>query len=171
MASFTDKTNQFNPMNLINMLNNLNVSISSNIIIDIAFYLQNTKHCHNHVSFIIDNKNRNIITYMFNSYYNSKVFPFSTHSEINSMTKYYRMANLSKSRPKLILIVVKISKTGVLGMSKPCYHCRIYMNNNYDNLNLVKIYYSNKNELEELNISNLLDKNSQHLSAGYSYKR
>lgn len=171
MTSFISKKVEFNPMNLINILDGLNVCINSNIIIDIAFYLQNTKHCHNHISFIVDNKNRNIITYMFNSYYNSKVFPFSSHSEINSINKCIKLGNVIRNRPKVILIVVKLSKTGILGMSKPCYHCRLFINSNYENLNLIKIYYSNKNNLEELNIMNLLDKESQHLSAGYSYKR
>lgn len=161
----------FNPINLIDIMNKINVEISHNIMTDIKFYIENTKHCHNHVSFIINNKNRNIVCYSFNHYYKSKTFPFSLHSEINSITKYYKMTNLMKNRPKLILAVIKISKTGIIGMSKPCFHCRLYMNNNCDNLNIIKIFYSDKHDLKELNIIDLLSKESQHLSAGYSYKK
>ena len=159
----------FAPTSLINMMRSVSVDISSNIITDIEFYLQNTKSNHNHVSFLVDDKRRNILSYSFNFFYKSKKFPFSIHAEINSITKYYKNTNLSKLKPKTILVVLKITKTGVIGMSKPCFHCRIFLNNNFDNLNLNKIYYSNKDILEQLYINELMDKESQHLSAGFKH--
>ena len=45
----------------------------------------------------------------------------------------------------------------------------IQTSNNFENINLIKIYYSNKNKLEQLHISDLMNKESQHLSAGFKH--
>ena len=60
-------------------------------------------------------------------------------------------------KSKKILLIVKVSKTGVIGHSRPCKNCANFILNNYNNINLNKIYYSNKNNiLEELSRDNLL---------------
>ena len=50
------------------------------------------------------------------------------------------------------LFVIKLSKIGFIGNSKPCIHCANFLYNNFDNIKLSKIYYSTRtNDLEELN--------------------
>lgn len=159
----------FDPTNLIELMRSISVDLNQNIINDIDFYIQNTTSNHNHISFLVHEKRRNIISYSFNFFFKSKKFPFSVHAEINSINKYYKNTNLLKNKPKTMLVVFKITKTGVIGMSKPCFHCRIYLSNNFENINLIKIYYSNKNKLEQLHISDLMNKESQHLSAGFKH--
>ncbi len=157
-----------NTINLIHLLENYNIQIPSNILYDISCNLFNNTYNNKHVSLLIDYRNNNIITYGFNYYLKSDKFPFSLHSEINTINKHYRKKltkNINKT--KKILIILKISKIGVIGNSKPCQHCANYIYNNYDNLNLTKIYYSNKNNILEELTKDELNKKKFKLSAGF----
>lgn len=151
---------------IINILNNINITISDKILSEINTELSlrsllKTKSS-NHLSFLIDYKSKEIIIYSFNLYYISDSFPYSIHSEINTISKYYKKdlknkiyKNIHKS--KKILIILKISKIGNIGNSKPCTTCANYIYNNFDNLNLINVYYSNeKSKLEKLNKHDLL---------------
>lgn len=128
------------------MLNDINNEIS--------IRTQKKQKTSNHVCFLVDYKSREVICYAFNLFYKSDKFPFSIHSEINAITKYYRAKHRSdknKLKSKKVLIVLKITKSGKLGNSKPCQGCANYINNNLENLNLVNIYFSTQyNELEKL---------------------
>ena len=54
-------------------------------------------------------------------------------------------------------MIFKVTKTGIIGNSRPCQNCVNFILNNYNNLNLNKIYYSYKeNLLKELSKENLL---------------
>lgn len=144
------------------------IILPSNVIYDINFNLENTYQAVNHITFLVNKKSKKIITYGFNFYFKTKTFPFSLHSEINTINKYYK----NKHKPnelnsKKILIIIKISKIGIIGDSKPCYHCANYIYNNYNNLNLQEIYYSTKNNtLELLTKEDLINKKFK-LSAGF----
>ena len=153
---------------LVNLLEPYNIQIPQNILYDISFNLNNNKYIHKHLSFLVDAKNGNILTYGFNYYLNSIKFPFSLHSEVNVVNKYYKK-NLTKNVMKLKknLFVIKLSKTGFIGNSKPCIHCANFLYNNFDNLKLSKIYYSTKtNDLEELTKKDLKSKEFK-LAAGF----
>ena len=97
--------------------------------------------------------------YSFNLFYKSDKFPFSIHSEINTITKYYKTTqrtDKNKIKSKKILIVLKLTKSGKLGNSKPCQGCANYINNNLDNLNLLNVYYSTQfNELVKLDAKDM----------------
>lgn len=157
-----------NTQNLITLLENYKIQISNNILYDISFNLNNNKYLHKHISFLINSKTNEIITYGFNYYLNSNKFPFSLHSEVNTINKYYkRNINKNINKVKKILIIIKISKIGIIGNSKPCQHCANFIYNNFDNLKLYKIFYStNKEKLEELKKYDLITKDFK-IAAGF----
>jgi len=129
--------------NIKDILQYKNISIPNNILYDIELGIRNNTYINNHVSFLIDQKTNSIITYGFNYYLKSNKFPFSLHSEINTINKYYKKnLNRAITKSKKILIILKISKTGIIGNSKPCFNCANFIYNNYNNLNLANIYYS-----------------------------
>lgn len=157
-----------NTQYLINLLTPYNIQIPSNVLYDISFNLENNKYLHKHLSILVNSKTGVIISYGFNYYLNSIKFPFSLHSEVNVINKYYKK-NLTKNVLKLkkILFVIKLSKIGIIGNSKPCIHCANFLKNNFDNLKLSKIYYSTqKNGLEALTKKDLESKNFK-VAAGF----
>jgi hypothetical protein len=162
------QVNLNNTLNLIQLLEKYKIYIPSNILYDISYSLENNQYLNKHLSLLIDYKKKKIITYGFNYYLKSNKFPFSLHSEINTINKHYKK-NLTKNiiKSKKMLIIIKLSKIGIIGNSKPCQHCANYIANNYNNLNLCKIYYSTQsNSLEELTKLNLQENNFK-LSAGF----
>jgi cytidine deaminase len=125
----------------------------------------------NHICLLIDNKNNEVLSYAFNIFFKTNSFPFSIHSEINVINKYYKK-NLSKSmlKSKKKLIIIKISKIGIIGQSKPCVSCANFIYNNMDNLNIVDVLYStSENKLENLKKDELLLNNFK-LSSGSTKK-
>lgn len=153
---------------LLSLLAEYNIQIPTNILYDISFNLNNNKYLHKHISFLINSKNNEILNYGFNYYLNSNKFPFSLHSEVNAINKYYKK-KLTKNilKVKKCLIIVKISKIGIIGNSKPCKHCANFIYNNYDNIKLSKIYYSTQqNTLEELSKYDLLNSTFK-IAAGF----
>lgn len=121
----------------------------------------------NHICFLIDYKNNELLSYAFNIYFKTNSFPFSLHSEINTINKFYKKA-LSKSilKSKKKLIILKISKSGVIGHSKPCLSCANFIYNNMDNLNIIDVLYSTtENKLESLKRNELILDNFK-LSSG-----
>ena len=69
------------------------------------------------------------------------------------------------------MIVIKISKTGIIGNSKPCTNCKNFIFNNFDNLNLVNVLFSTKeSKLVSINKLNLLN-DSFTISKGYKRKK
>lgn len=157
-----------NTLNLLNILEKYNIYLPSNILYDISYNLTNNTYINKHLSLIVDYKTKKVITYGFNYYLKSDKFPFSLHSEINTINKHYKKRlNKNIIKSKKLLLIIKLSKIGVIGNSKPCQNCANYIYNNYDNLNLYKILYSTpNNELEELNKQDLIYKEFK-ISAGF----
>lgn len=155
--------------NLECMLQSIQCQLPKNIRHDIEFTLRRHTYVNKHVAFIIDERTREIISYDFNVYYKSKSFPFSVHAEVQTIGKYYKAKSFSRS--KKILMVAKLSRTGIVGNSRCCLNCMRFVRNNFDNLNLKKIYYSSAgNQLIELGRDDLIDADF-HLSKGYSMGR
>ena len=157
-----------NIINISTIFSNNNLILPNNIANSISFHLNNSNYLHNHVSFLIEKNNKNIIAYGFNYYLKSNKFPFSLHSEINTINKYYKK-KLTKNiiKNKKFLLIFKISKTGIIGNSKPCKNCVNYILNNFNNVNIYKIYYTIKgNILEELTKESLLNDNFT-ISSGF----
>ena len=153
--------------NLESILNSINVTLPDNIKYDIMWYIYNNKYMHKHVCFIIDLKNNSILTYDVNVYFKTESFPFSVHAEIQTITKLYKSKSINKN--KKALLVVKLSKSGILSNSKCCLNCARYIKNNIDNLNLKCVYYSMPgNNLYKLNKDDLdTDKNFRY-SKGFN---
>lgn len=123
----------------------------------------------NHICFLIENKNNELLTHAFNIFFKTNTFPFSLHSEINTINKYYKKT-LSKSslKSKKKLIVIKVSKIGIIGHSKPCLSCANFIYNNMGNLNITDVLYStSENKLESLKRDELILDNFK-LSSGSS---
>lgn len=153
--------------NMVTLLDTINIVIPINILLDIEYNLNKVKSSHNHVSFLVNANNNEVLAYGFNYYLVSKKFPYSVHSEINTIVKYYKKKIPKKNiKCKKIFIIIKISRTGKLGLSKPCQNCANFISNNYINLNISKIYYSNKNILEELSKISL-DNDEFTISSGF----
>lgn len=149
---------------IINILNTINIVLNNKIIYDINTELYVRSLIKNksstHLSFLIDYKSKEVLSFSFNLYYKSQKFPYSIHSEINTINKYYKKdinKSIKKSilKSKKLLVILKISKTGNIGNSKPCTSCANFIFNNFQNLNLINVYYSN-----ELCVLEKLDKNN-----------
>ena len=61
----------------------------------------------------------------------------STHAEVDVIEKVKNYKNLPK---EVDLVVIRLSKTGELGESKPCFHCLDTMKKS--KINIKNVYYS-----------------------------
>ncbi len=151
--------------NVESIFDALGVVLPSNIKQDIDTSLFKNEYINKHFAFLIDMKTNRILAYDFNVYLKSESFPFSVHAEIQMITKYYKSRAISKN--KKILVVVKLSRTGVVGNSKCCLNCMRFIRNNFDNLNLKKVFYSDiDNRLVKLSRGDLVDENFR-MSKGF----
>ena len=64
----------------------------------------------------------------------------STHAEIDAIEKIKNKKNKPK---KVDLLVIRLTKSGLLAESRPCYHCLHFMERS--NINIKNIYYSTSN--------------------------
>jgi cytidine deaminase len=71
----------------------------------------------------------------------------------------------NKKKTSFDLIVIRVSKTGVIGQSKPCYHCLQYLNNKFK-YKIKYIYYSVKGGFIKIKFDELLGSPNQHISWG-----
>lgn len=150
------------------LFDSLGFSLPSNIKQDVAFNLEHNQYVNKHYSFLIDLRSRSVLSHGFNIYFKSESFPFSIHAEIQSIVRYYKSKTVSKN--KKALVVVKLTKTGILGNSKCCLNCMRFLRNNLSNLNLKKIYYSTiSNGLVELSKENLIDEHFK-TSKGFRWR-
>lgn len=133
---------------------------------DIAMNLSRNSYINKHVCFLYDLKTNKILLYDYNIYFKSDAFPFSIHSEVQAITKYYKSRNINKH--KKALIVVKLSRTGLIGNSKCCLNCMRYIRNNFANLGLKKILYSDApDKLISLHKRDLIDEDFRY-SKGFT---
>ncbi len=155
---------------LENMFNSIGFALSNNAKNDLSFSLRNNSDINKHFAFLLDLKTNKILCYDLNVYLKAAVFPFSIHAEIQVITKYYRSSK-SVNKNKKALLVVKISKTGVLSNSRCCLNCMRFIRNNFENLNLKAVYYSaNMRELTKLSRRDLIDEAFKH-SKGYQKRK
>lgn len=107
-----------------------------------------------------------------NSYKNhTKTNGASVHAEHDAITRL--PVRKSRKLKRINILVIKTSKTGKLGNSKPCYNCIMHM------LNLAPkygykinyVYYSNDNgDIEKIKLSELYSRGDFHYSAYYKFK-
>ncbi len=71
------------------------------------------------------------------------------------------------------LVVIRTTKTGILGNSAPCVHCLKYMKDNAvaRGYRIKKIYFTNiYGEIECHNLNSLIASNNLHISAYYKVR-
>lgn len=94
---------------------------------------------------------------------------WTTHAEDNAIRKLPMMPR-KKHLKKVDLLVIRTSKTGTLGNSKPCVHCLMLLQNKLPEkgYKLHTIYYTDKGEIHETTLRELLaDEDNLHLSRYY----
>jgi len=70
---------------------------------------------------------------------------------------------------KMNLIVIRTTKTGILGNSAPCYHCTKFLSEN-NSIKIDKLYYSNSDgEIECIKFTDWVKIGQTHISEGWKY--
>lgn len=69
-------------------------------------------------------------------------FFMSTHAEIDALNKL-KSKKFVSTKNRFDLMVIRISKTGILGESRPCFHCLETLENS--GIKIHNVYYSTKN--------------------------
>jgi hypothetical protein len=90
------------------------------------------------------------------------------HSEVNAILKLRFRREKLKNPIKISALVIRVSSTGELGMSRPCAHCTFSLFRLPRKFGYVitDIYYSNENgNIIKTNINELLE-GPQHISRG-----
>lgn len=135
------------------ILESNNIHMKESIYKNLSMLL-NADDRHTHVAFLLD-KNHNVLSYQSNIYFKTNTYPYSQHAEVGTIIKYYSSKIMNQNHNnKKILLVIKL-KSKKLGSSKPCQNCANFILNNWDNLKLKQIIYSDGNG----NL-NILDKNN-----------
>ena len=116
-------------------------------------------------------KNRTKIIFGENSpRYAYTGIPISTHAEIDTLQKIKNEFSQKKKILKGDLLVVKLSKTGLLSNASPCYHCLKQLSEaRY--VNIKNIYYSDstgKIICQKLDV--LVNSPNQFISSGYRHR-
>lgn len=104
-----------------------------------------------------------------NSTRKSYGYPISTHAEIDAIGKIYMQSKMrTKKRPIHVdLLVVRVSKTGQLGSSRPCYNCLLSMEKT-SFLKIHNVYYStNDKTIVKEKFTSMLKSEKTHLSVGF----
>ena len=92
--------------------------------------------------------------------------PVSTHAEMDVMRKIMKY-NTGKKKEKFDVLVLKISKIGKIGLSRPCYHCISSMISN-SIINIKNIYYSTYNgRIIREKLIDMLDSELTRVSTGW----
>lgn len=93
------------------------------------------------------------------------------HAEHDAILKLPTLSRRNKRHKKQIdLVVVRASKTGCLGNSRPCYHCLLLLSSlpPKKGYQINRIYYSNENgDIIDASLEALLFAESPHISKYY----
>jgi hypothetical protein len=112
--------------------------------------------------------NNNVIAIGEKSLRKLSTCPLSTHAEMHMLYKINKNPKLSnRQNKKYDILVIRISKNGSLGMSRPCYHCiKTLLANN--NINIVNVYYSdNDGNIICEKLVNMADSELTVISSGW----
>ena len=104
--------------------------------------------------------------YKIKSFSNKNATIHAEEDAINKLPPKKR----SKRLEDVNLIVIRTTKTGVLGNSAPCVHCLKYMKEDAEarGYKINKIYYSNSDgKIECHNLNDLITSDILHISAYY----
>jgi hypothetical protein len=114
----------------------------------------------------------NMITYGENSMRRSSSGLPSTHAEMDGLRRIKTHHSLNPKRNKdcYDIIVIRLSKSGKLGISRPCYHCLKSLKDS--NINIKYVYYSSGNgdQIIRESLNDMLNNEISHISAGWRKK-
>jgi hypothetical protein len=86
----------------------------------------------------------------------------SKHAEIDAYNKIRKYKNMPK---KIDIFVIRLSRTGLLAASRPCYHCIDMLEKT--GLNIIYIYYSNSSgEIVREIFKNMKSSDETYISSG-----
>jgi len=81
---------------------------------------------------------------------------------MNALRKWGKRKNAKKHK-SWNLISLKVSKTGKLGMAKPCLHCIVKMSE--EKYNIKNVFYSNSDgEIVKTSLTALMKEDEKHVS-------
>jgi hypothetical protein len=131
------------------------------------FILNKFKHynseSHHYAVFFSGDK---IISFGVNSIKKHKITQKSTHAELAALGKISKWKNRPK---KLNLFVGRLSKTGCIGESRPCYNCMKFLTRS--EINIKNVYYTNKNGgINKENFKNMIC-TTINKSSGFKHKK
>ena len=96
--------------------------------------------------------------------------PISTHAEMDVLRKIFKnsqLPNSSKRIEKFDVLVIRISKTGKLGSSRPCFHCISTMMNT-PIAKIQNVYYStNDGKIVREKLDTMLESELTIVSTGW----
>jgi cytidine deaminase len=90
------------------------------------------------------------------------------HSQHAEMAALYKL-NMKKCRKQMNLIVIRVSKTGVLGESRPCSNCIKQMH--HSRLKFKYIIYSNKDGILVKELFKDMHASKSFISSGFRIRR
>lgn len=96
----------------------------------------------------------------------------SIHAEANAMRKLLPLRR-QKNLKKIDLLVIRVSKNGQFGNSKPCIHCILNLSKNLPEKGYVlqDVYYTDeKGNIIAIKFQNLLHETTPHISRFYVQK-
>ena len=91
------------------------------------------------------------------------------HSEVCAVSKLRKLPDRLKNPKKIDIIVLRVTSTGKLGMSKPCKHCIFALSSIPLKLGykIDDVYYSNdEGTITKTTMTHLLKEDDQHVSRG-----
>ena len=90
----------------------------------------------------------------------------STHAEMDAMDKLPPRDN--NKRPKNIsLLVIRVSRSGLLGSSRPCLHC-LQQLKTLRRYKIDFVYFSTRDgTIERVRFNKIIREKHQHISTGY----
>lgn len=88
----------------------------------------------------------------------------STHAEIDALNKFINKIDQSDKKKRYDLLVLRLSKTGKLGESRPCYHCLEKLEKS--NINIHNVYYSTKDGAIEKEKFNTMKESAKTIYCG-----
>lgn len=111
----------------------------------------------------------NVLSYGENHYKPGDAYFKSVHAEDHAIRKLPPLPRKKRS-VKIDLLVVRVSKSGVVGNSKPCLHCIELLATALPKRGYVlsKVYFSNdKGDIEMCKFSELVHSENKHISRFY----
>ena len=126
----------------------------------------------NHIAAIISwqNKEANVLCYGQNHSFNDGS---STHAEVDAMHHLPPRKNCRQRLQVVNLLVVRVSRTGIIGNSAPCIHCLRTMTHLPPRMGyyIDKIYFSNAaGEIVSYKLDSLIEIDEQHVTSFHRNK-